>query len=297
MTIIPFLYILFANATLTIITKKTFGKTLPLTFFITIIILLISGIVFKTFKVGYVVNILFSLYSVVYLIKKKEKRKEFKNNYFSNGFYTFITLFILIWIYDYNRHFSHWDEYSHWGEMVKEMLRIDKLYTVKESVLQAHKDYPPAISLFELMWCKLTGGYSETQLIRSLHTFEFSLFIPAINETKMIKNKKELIINSIIGIVFIYIAISLLDQHGVINSIYTDYIMAILLAYAIFIIIDEKKLLSNNFITTLSITSIIMLLTKQMGLPFYLMILYTYIVKLIYNKEINKKNTKQILKA
>lgn len=297
MIAIPFIYFLLANASMVIITKKPFGKVLPLTFILNILILLISGLVFSTFNIGFIINILFALYSFYYLVKNKDKRDEFKKNYLSNGFYAFIVLFIIAFLFDFNRVFSHWDEYSHWGEMVKEMFRLDKLYSVEDSVLQAHKDYPPGISIFELFWCKLMGGYRESTLITSLHIFEFSLFIPAISEKIKFKNVKSLVINSIIGIVLIFVSISFFDLHGVINSIYTDYIMAIILAYAIFTIIFEKKLLSNYFIFSLSLVSILMMLTKQMGLPFYMMIMYVYIIKIIYNKEFNKENKKQFIKV
>lgn len=297
MIAIPFIYFLLANASMVIITKKPFGKVLPLTFILNILILLISGLVFSTFNIGFIINILFALYSFYYLVKNKDKRDEFKKNYLSNGFYAFIVLFIIAFLFDFNRVFSHWDEYSHWGEMVKEMFRLDKLYSVEDSVLQAHKDYPPGISIFELFWCKLMGGYRESTLITSLHIFEFSLFIPAISEKIKFKNVKSLVINSIIGIVLIFVSISFFDLHGVINSIYTDYIMAIILAYAIFTIIFEKKLLSNYFIFSLSLVTILMMLTKQMGLPFYMMIMYVYIIKIIYNKEFKKENKKQFIKV
>lgn len=204
---------------------------------------------------------------------------------------------MIVYFFDYKRVFSHWDEYSHWGEMVKEMLRIDKLYSAPASVLQAHKDYPPAISLFELLWCKFSGKYSEALLIKSLHIFEFSFFIPAISEKFNFKNKVKLISNSLFGILLVFILISFFDLHGVINSIYTDYIMAIILAYSIFIIVFDKDLLSDFSILNYSLLCILMVLTKQMGLPFYMMILYVYVLKLIYDKYFNKDNKKQLIKV
>lgn len=73
----------------------------------------------------------------------------------------FIVLYTFIFLFDYNRGFTHWDEMSHWGPMVKENLRLNQLYSTAESKLQAHKDYPPMIALFETAWCRVCGGYSE----------------------------------------------------------------------------------------------------------------------------------------
>ena len=67
----------------------------------------------------------------------------------------FFILFFFIFLFDYNRGFTHWDEMSHWGPMVKENLRLNQLYSTAESKLQAHKDYPPMIALFETAWCRV----------------------------------------------------------------------------------------------------------------------------------------------
>lgn len=50
---------------------------------------------------------------------------------------------LLVLVVDYKRCFSNWDELSHWGKMVKEMLRTDLFYSENISDLLVHKDYPP----------------------------------------------------------------------------------------------------------------------------------------------------------
>ena len=84
--------------------------------------------------------------------------------------------------------FSNWDEFSHWGKMVKEMFRLDSFYSTKLSNLMVHKDYPPIIQIYELLWVKLSNSYSETILIKSIHFLELSLLIIPISDID-IKNK------------------------------------------------------------------------------------------------------------
>lgn len=133
-----------------------------------------------------------------------------------------------------------WDEFSHWGVMVKEMFRLDQFYSINLSTLMVHKDYPPILQLYELFYLKIAGGYNEIYLIRALHLFEFSLLIPFISKYE--DKSKLRILKSIIFIVVTYLLILLFDCHGVINTIYTDYFMALLTAYLLGIIITEKIL-------------------------------------------------------
>ena len=162
--------------------KKSFGLCLPLSLILIPVLLFISQFIFRTFYVGYTLIILLSLIGLgltIYKLFKKDK--EFLKNIFSNGFFAFLILFILVYITDFGKQFSTWDELAHWGEMVKEMMRLDKFYTVKESLLIWHKDYPPLISLFEMFWCKISN-YSEQIMNISLHTFMLGLIIPYLTE-------------------------------------------------------------------------------------------------------------------
>lgn len=297
----PLIYYLFANATMTFITKKTFGKCLPLTLMLSAFTLFFSQFIFKTFNIGIAINFVFALLSLLLLIKNRKNKEKliiYKNNYFSKGLYAFLTIYIVVFILDFNRCFSMWDEKSHWGVMIKEMLRIDDFYSAKASTLLVHKDYPPIFQLFELFWYKLSMSYKESYIIRAVHVFEFSLFIPAMVEKIKINTDKKAIIRiisntvAIMGIIFLMILF--FDQHNIINSIYNDYMMAILVAYGICVVVFEKNTLSNFTLLTLSTISSFLLLTKQMGLPLYLIILFIFIVDLII-KYINNKKTKKLL--
>ena len=146
-------FFLLANLTTVIISKHTFGKCLPLTLMSTAFSLYFSQIIFKTFKIGFYFMLAYSLFSIIYILYKRKDNKlltKIKETYFTNGFYAFVIVTIIVSIFDFNRMYSHWDEYSHWGEMLKEMIRLYKFYSVSSSVLQVHKDYPPLLQLFEL---------------------------------------------------------------------------------------------------------------------------------------------------
>ena len=295
-------YFLMANLTTVIISRKTFGKCLPFTLMLSAFLLFFSQIIFKTFNVGFYFGVVYSLFPLFYLVYKRRDKKllgKIKENYLTVSFYSFIVIFSLITIYDFNRTYSHWDEWSHWGEMLKEMIRNDKFYSVASSVLQAHKDYPPLLQLFELFVIKLCGTYKETYAIVSLHMLELSLFISVLPERKtrkMISN-----IMGSIGIFFIFFLTTIFfDLHGIVSSIYNDYFMAVLVAYSLSIVFFSSDRKSLFTLVNLSIASSFLLLTKQIGLTLYLMVLFFYFVSLFLDRDkkiINKKNIKFFIKV
>ena len=158
--------------------KKSFGKSLPITLMFIPTTLYLSQFIFKTFAVGMWINVLASFLGLGTLLYKMFKKDTtYLKNIFSKGFFAFLLVFVLLFITDYQQQFSAWDELAHWGVMVKEMLRLDNFYAVKEALMVWHKDYPPFMSLFEYFWCKILG-YSEQNMYLSLHVYMFGLVVP-----------------------------------------------------------------------------------------------------------------------
>ena len=181
--------------------------------------------------------------------------------------------------------------------MLKEMFRLDNFYTVTNSTLLVHKDYPPFIQLYEFFFLKISGGYSESYSIMFIHLLEFSFLLSFINEKKdiNIKNiikitgKSLLLIGIIIGIILLF------DMHLIMNSIYNDYILSILVAYIISLIIIEKDKLSNYLLFNVSLVSTFLLLTKQISIAFYAMIIFFYLICLRKNVKLEKKKIIKLL--
>lgn len=297
--ILPLIYLLVANAFFVIIFKNSFGKCLPLTLMTTAFTYFLSQTFFGTFKIGLIINILFAISFIcilLYYIFKRKSIEFFKELYFSKGFYSFCLIYICIYFFNFNRTFTQWDEFSHWGVMVKEMFRLDKFYSIDASTLMVHKDYPPIIQLFEMFFAQISGGYKETYLLRAVHLFSFSLFIPSICDVEKNFSKVKVIIKSFFMLGSGFLILLFFDQHGIINTIYTDYIIAILVAYLLAVILFEKNTLSTFNLIRLSIGCAFLVLTKQIALVLYLMILFMFIVDILLKnkfkvkKILNKKN-------
>lgn len=132
--LIPFTFFAILNLGTIILFKQKFGRALPVTLFCSALILYYSQMFFKTFKIGY--WLLYTLAGIsVILLFLHRKDPDLKSRIFSNGFYSYLIICPVILVLDYQRFFTTWDELSHWGKMVKEMIRLDRFYTEPASNL------------------------------------------------------------------------------------------------------------------------------------------------------------------
>lgn len=296
---IPLIYFILTNGLFVLLFNKSFGKCIPITLIISTFTLYISQFLFKTFNIGVIINILFPFIFLllIFIKRKKENVQVFYKNFFSNGFYIFLVIYICIYIFDFYRVFTKWDEFSHWGVMVKEMYRLDRFYSVKQSTLMVHKDYPPIIQLFEFFYSKLCGGYKEAYLERAIHLLNLSFFIPLFSEKE--QSKKQVLLKTLLITISIFMIYLLFDRHNIINTIYVDYTMAITTAYLLATISIEKDLFQKFTIINLSLGLTFLLLIKQMSLPLYAMILFLFIMNILLKekeKRLSKENLKKLCK-
>ena len=140
------------------------------------LVLYSSALVFGNFEPGFCFLLLWAAsFPVIYTVKLVHFRNDHQSSFWLNqrfctpGLLIFVTTYVGVYLYDLNRSFTNWDEFSHWGVMIKEMLRLNTFYSVDSSVLAVHKDYPPAIQIIEWLWCRLSGGcYEEAYLYSCL---------------------------------------------------------------------------------------------------------------------------------
>lgn len=288
MILFAFLFLFLFGASTVVFTKKKFGEVLPFSLLLVPFILFLSGIFFHTFKVAYILFSLYIMSGVLRFLFIKEKKDLFPS-IFSVGFFSFLLIFLVFSFIDFHRDFTMWDEFSHWGMMVKEMLRLDQFYTTISSNLAVHKDYPPFVSLFEMIFCKI-AGYSEMNVSLALHLFLFSLIMAPFME----KEDNEKFLTKIIRISLILFlsifTILAFDSYHICFTIYIDVFITVLFYYGV-VLIYEKNVFKSlfHFILLLLILSAL-ILSKQIGIFFsFLLILYYLICNFVHQ---NKKERK-----
>lgn len=287
--IFPLIFIIFGSSSMIMVSKRRFEEVLPFFLMCSILIIFLSGFL-NQLMIGYIIAFtvaaIFPIFIIIQLIKRKDL-SDLRKKIFTPGFCVFLILYTFIYILNVNRGFTIWDEISHWGPMVKETLRIDKFYSAAESALVVHKDYPPAITLFEAIWCKLSGGYKEAYLYTSLQILSLSLFFPALSKFNWAKNRNTVL--KIILLVIVILSANIIIRVGEASfyqTIYIDCFLGLLFGHCLFLVVQEKQLTKFG-LSRLSAALTVLLLTKQMGLVFFLIVL----AALVINQSIIHRNT------
>ena len=89
--------------------------------------------------------------------------------------------------------FQEYDEFSHWGLIVKQMFNFGNFGANAESVLQ-YNEYPPFIGIFQYIIVTLKNAYSEDILIMGLNILYISFIIPIFQYIKWDKSLLRLLI-------------------------------------------------------------------------------------------------------
>jgi len=281
--LLPLIYIIFITGTIMTIAKRRFEEILPVSLMSCTLMVFIFGF-FGNLLIGFYLSIIIAIAFPAIIIISLLKHKSLYNlssDFLTPGFCIFLIIYTLIYILNFRRGFTEWDEISHWGPMVKETLRLNKFYCVPESTLSVHKDYPPIVSLFEYIWCKLSGGYKEPYLYRSLQLLSFSLFFPAFSKFRWKKTPK--LFAKLILSVFLIISATIIIGVGearFYQTIYNDCFFGLVLAYCLAIIIFEKGITKFK-VFNLSVALSFLLLTKQMGIAFFALTLAALIINYI----------------
>ena len=155
--------------------RKHFGEAMPFTMMLVPLVMETMQFVTGTFCSGTIL-LLVSAVSGLILLLRKVKESEFRRLFFSAGFTAFLVIFVFVSVWDFQRHFTDYDEFWHWGMMIKESLRLDRFYCVPQSRMVIHKDYPPFLCMLEVFF-SILGGYSEGLVSASVHLFMLSVIV------------------------------------------------------------------------------------------------------------------------
>ena len=297
--LIALFWILSQNGLFTLYNKKRSEWNYPLVFISGVFLLYVAGFL-SQLRLGYLMSwipVLFFYCRLGILIWKKDEARlrEFRDNVLTIGNAVFVLLFLYICQKYKYTFFHYWDEFSHWGPMVRESIRYNTFYSTAASNLYIHKDYPPFFPLLNVLFCDLFGGeYVENRLYIAQNTFMLSLFVAPLSHLKRDRAKDW-------GAALIYVLISVLcaftvqltpdssDSALVYRSIYVDWPMALFGAYTIYLIlfgIRENKP-ADLFAAGACIFTLLSM--KQMG---YILAFMAVIIFLIQRHFVEKQPLK-----
>lgn len=187
----------------------------------------------------------------------------------------FFVIFLFVAIINIGKCFNNWDEFSFWGVFIKETLRTNQLFC-RSPLNFSHKDYLPAFTLFEALWCKLSLGFGEADAFRSIQILQFSIILPVIVDKNRIKSIIKTVILSIIPLC--------IHALSIYHTIYQDVLFAYILFFCMWIAYnkyeDEKY---KIFLLTLSLSMLAMV--KMTAVLFVLLVDFYLIAKVLLKIE------------
>lgn len=249
-----------------------------------ILILYLFGLL-GILKFGYYLVILIStflfLYDIYYIFKNRSD-KNLRGLLLTKGLTTFILMFLAFILIHHGRVIYSFDEFSHWGDVVKAMYTTDAFSTSPLS-MSAFQSYPPAMSLFQYLWVKVAGNFDESLLYISYNLVGMCLFLPF---TSKIDSKKQYFLGTILLIICPFMLFN-----NYYSAIYIDPMVGLFFGFIILKIIEEKEY-SNFFMLNILLSLFVLVLLKDVGVFFALISVVVLVLDLFKKKKINLKNIK-----
>ena len=287
--LVPFLYCVLVGMASGIVFKKRFIDSLAPAFFMQVILMLLTGCIFEKLTWGIYVGIFVALVILVFSFVKTKSFSAVTDR-FDEGFGVFVFVYVFIFLTNIGSFLYMWDEFSHWGWFVRESYSLDALYCTSKTYF-IHKDYPPGISLFEVLWCRLALQYSESNAYRGMHILQASMMMPVVvgflRKEKTGYSKCQKLARIILNTAIIF-AIPLFSSLQFYHTLYQDLIMGVFVFYIIWLAISEE--LSGFSLVTLSLAMANLILCKLTAIAFLPILMVFYVVfHMFYSDKCVKK--------
>ncbi|PKN02634.1 hypothetical protein CVU76_01180 [Candidatus Dojkabacteria bacterium HGW-Dojkabacteria-1] len=261
-----------------ILFKKRITETYFLSTATVIVVLFLTGLLnFKgSLILGYSILLSFSLFSLIYSIKKYlRNRAIIKDIWLIQGLIILALFFSLSLFLNYRRMFISWDEFSHWGSILKNMYNLDALGTFKETSGHVVQTYLEGSSLFQYFWMRPFAQYTEYPAYLASNILYFSIICSFIKKYNF-RN---------ILFLFTAILIPLLMEGNFYSSLYVDCIIGLLFGAA-FIYYHYYKYENSLFGVIIVLATIsVLTLVKDMGFVYSVVLISLFSVDFLLFKK------------
>lgn len=298
--IITLFILLFITYYICDILHTKFGKVIPLSYCVIVIIQYVAAITGKLSSFKYVLIGFLFLMLIHLLFRHRKNLKELYQNkyFFSVSMIVFVLLFIYLHFNLSNVYIQNVDDLGYWGTRLDDMFRNDSLYTVDKFVPYPGKAYPPFTHLLEFGMAKLLGGLNDHNVILALSSCTCSFFMFIFDKFEF--NADGLIKSVVlfIGMIVLTLCISLNPTNNnpsyIFNSIYVDWLLSVALMYGFYQIYKFGYNEIYDYVC-LGIVSFVLIFTKQIGLALALLLYATLLIKMFFDKQISIKNIAKFL--
>lgn len=254
--------------------------TLPVSCTITVGFLFPFGLAGRM-NIGVAAELIISAFLLVLTLFRVGKRNEWKKlagNVLTSGMAWFAIAFLVLSFGIRGKLFDQWDEFSHWGDVVKATVDLNGFSTNSAS-MSAFQTYPPGMVIFQYLFQRigiLTGGpFREWGAYFSYNLFLLCFFAPLFSKLSL---KKPL--RSLASLVCI-LALPTAFYTKTWFSLYIDVAVSCVFAYGLYSIVksDEKDTDQTNWLQILSVCSACFMLPmlKDAGIFFAIALLLMFL--------------------
>ena len=241
--------------------------------------LMLNGLVLFFF--GCVGSLRFGLYVLLILagvlwfvtivrLWKTRQFRPFLDHFATPGLLFFILATILFHHITYWIQFSAWDEFTHWGRVIRIMTGTDLLLSPLAARLP-HANYPPGLTLIEYLFMNLLGRYKEGVAVFANNLFVVSLLTIVFARSKW----KDVLFNALCGISMLLLPLMFVSAY---RYLLVDYALALLFGYTLvqaLLLADDKRFRFLVLMTTLPY----LFLVKQSGLGLAMLVLLFLLIE------------------
>ena len=274
-------------------------KIIPCTVISIVLIIYVFGLL-NLLKYGvyiiWVICLLLLVLLIQSFIKRKASIKECIKILLKPSLVFFVFGAVALYFYYKERLLLNWDEFSHWGDVVK-MMYYNNIFNTNPASMSAANGYPPVMSIFQYFVENLSvSGYKESYLYIAYHIFVISLIIPFIKDIKW-RNVFRIILSLIIIVIVPTLFFAVPYYYYAI--IYIDPFLGILFGCLMANIYITKKYEKFDIIHN-SLVLFALTLTKDIAPVFSFIALSVVFWKLVIDDKnyniLKKFNKKKLLK-
>ena len=286
--IIMYIIIITISIFLKQILKGKIEEVIPIATIGMTLLIYIAGLL-DNLKAGVYAVILIYIIITIYLLitqnrlKNNEKKIKIFKEIITPGFVIFTVLYIIYVLISQNKIFTHYDEFSHWGTLVKNMYIYNNFGTTPETLIQ-YNEYPPFAGAFEYIFLIIKGNYTESTVIAASKILYLSIIILIFRNITW-KTDKKLIIIYTLGIIFL----PMVFYTDFYDNILVDGLEGIFFAISLYSWYSIRNKKNRNIIVTCLLIALGLLKLSGIGLVIIVLLI------ILIDTLIKKKNRKEII--
>lgn len=278
--------ILINAVAITIKFKNRIEINIPISVVLIVLVIYILGL-FNQLTIGVTLIIALTVVSLIYCIYSFIKKKDIKikEQILTPGLMVYILLGIISAIFNKDRVFCQYDDFTHWGLIVKNMFYYGNYGT--DGVIE-YGEYPPFVSIFQYIILVFKRTFSEDSIIIGLNFLYFSFIMPFLKNIKWDKSILKLIV-----LVPSILLIPIIFYEDFYTDLFVDGFLGVLFAYIIYSWFREEKLTK---MLSVGAGIIAITLTKSIGIALAIIAIIIFAIDiLLAKKEFRKRNLIEIL--